>query len=75
MVKIPKMYCSGYSEATTTREGSVERQGKEVLVGIHMYLFYQLAHFLRFAQYSKVELSICSDRCEVGLDNKSNKQF
>ena len=40
-------------------------------MGVICKKLYELVHFLRTYDVNKLEFSIRSDRCEVGMDNKS----
>ena len=62
---------SGYREAIITRIGSVEGRYYTACTGVIRKKSYELVNFLQSYDVHKVEFSIRSNRCEVGVDNKS----
>ena len=77
--KIPKIRCSSYSEAITTKVGSIERQDKEAYtVAIYKELHW---NFLLFNMIRCTEsrifypFRIRFDRCDVGVKYGIANQF
>ena len=64
-----------YNEAIITRAETTERQENKALTDKYYCIFLLRFNFLQSYDLQKVELSICSDVCEVGPDIKSISQF
>jgi hypothetical protein len=61
----------GYSGAIATSMRSFKQQDKAEFTDICIVTVYIVVHhFLQSYNLQKVKLSICYDRCEVGVDNK-----